>query len=486
MKSFKKFLSVQEAKAGYCSDECCGSDVKAEDCPCPPTCPHCDCNAEVNETFDPKHPKVVAARKAHKAGTYDGNVDKNGNAIVHINGKPHTVTKGDPAAKTESVDEGSIKGSGTDRKSVLKKAYRSGEQDTRQFNTPGGAATNKPKRGSDSTVKKAYQAGRDSEHGDSAYKGKRRSKPQDTLGYKKPGYNEAIEEGILDNIKKKANDIRRKVVGPNQAEKDAAKKKQMAKQRASTMKNIGSAMSAVAKKDKAAEVARLKQGLKNVENQRKESVELDELSPETLKSYKKKAVKQYKQSANKRMPGGGDYGSATKAAQDKHQKRFDKRHKGIGSEIKRTTDSDIHLKDPKGLVRKDPKSNSMTGKPAPYKNRAESLDEATINQLTAEYVNEHNITMVELEAMSPEQLDEIIGKALGGIAKAAIKTGAAAIRGGKAATQRVSTAGRANSAEKKADKLEKKKADRDRIQAAKDRIKAAKDSLRQKQAAATS
>jgi hypothetical protein len=559
MKSFKKFLSVQEAKAGYCSDECCGSDVKAEDCPCPPTCPHCDCNAEVNETFDPKHPKVVAARKAHKAGTYDGNVDKNGNAIVHINGKPHTVTKGDPAAKTESVDEGSIKGSGTDRKSVLKKAYRSGEQDTRQFNTPGGAATNKPKRGSDSTVKKAYQAGRDSEHGDSAYKGKRRSKPQDTLGYKKPGYNEAIEEGILDNIKKKANDIRRKVVGPNQAEKDAAKKKQMAKQRASTMKNIGSAMSAVAKKDKAAEVARLKQGLKNVENQRKESVELDEkeynpyakstkkavqqanankaiakarnsavktgrevdnkreydrkqaakataladrnkaksdairneaaldeISPELQKSYSDKARKQYKQSANKKDVGGGDYGSAKQSTRDKHQKRFDKRHKGIGSEIKRTTDSDIHLKDPKGLVRKDPKSNSMTGKPAPYKNRAESLDEATINQLTAEYVNEHNITMVELEAMSPEQLDEIIGKALGGIAKAAIKTGAAAIRGGKAATQRVSTAGRANSAEKKADKLEKKKADRDRIQAAKDRIKAAKDSLRQKQAAAAS
>jgi hypothetical protein len=103
-----------------------------------------------------------------------------------------------------------------------------------------------------------------------------------------------------------------------------------------------------------------------------EEVKLDELSPATLKSYKKKAMTQYKQSANKRMPGGGDYGSATKAAQDKHQKRFDKRHKGIGSEIKRTTDSDIHLKDPKGLVRKNPKSNSMTGKPAPYKNKAES------------------------------------------------------------------------------------------------------------------
>ena len=73
---------------------------------------------------------------------------------------------------------------------------------------------------------------------------------------------EAVDEGILDNIKKKVNDVRRKVVGPNQAEKDAARKKMMARQHASTMKRIGSAMGAVAKKDKAAE---------NVENQRKES-----------------------------------------------------------------------------------------------------------------------------------------------------------------------------------------------------------------------
>lgn len=109
---------------------------------------------------------------------------------------------------------------------------------------------------------------------------------------RRPGYvagddeigesNNLVDEGILDNIKKKVNDVRRKVVGPNQAEKDAAKKKQMAKQHASTMKNIGSAMGAVAKKDKAAEVARLKQGLKNVENQRKESVDLDETTNSAL------------------------------------------------------------------------------------------------------------------------------------------------------------------------------------------------------------
>jgi len=90
MKRFKTHFN--EAKDTHCSDKCCGADVKAEDCDCPADCAHCNCNAK-NEAFDPKHPKVVAARKAHKAGTYNGNVDKNGNAIVHINGKPHTVTK---------------------------------------------------------------------------------------------------------------------------------------------------------------------------------------------------------------------------------------------------------------------------------------------------------------------------------------------------------------------------------------------------------
>ena len=66
---FKDFLSVDyapgepdqvkynakkrkvEAKAGYCSDKCCGSDVKAEDCPCPADCPHCDCNKNVEEAL---------------------------------------------------------------------------------------------------------------------------------------------------------------------------------------------------------------------------------------------------------------------------------------------------------------------------------------------------------------------------------------------------------------------------------------------------
>ena len=40
-----------EARDTHCSDKCCGSDVKAEDCTCPPTCKHCNCNA-VNENPD--------------------------------------------------------------------------------------------------------------------------------------------------------------------------------------------------------------------------------------------------------------------------------------------------------------------------------------------------------------------------------------------------------------------------------------------------
>jgi len=43
--------TLDEAKTGYCSDACCGADVKAEDCTCSPDCKHCNCNA-VEEVVD--------------------------------------------------------------------------------------------------------------------------------------------------------------------------------------------------------------------------------------------------------------------------------------------------------------------------------------------------------------------------------------------------------------------------------------------------
>ena len=48
------------------------------------------------------HPLVKKARKAHKDGVWDGNVDKEGNPIVHINGRPHTVV-------VESLEEALVK-----------------------------------------------------------------------------------------------------------------------------------------------------------------------------------------------------------------------------------------------------------------------------------------------------------------------------------------------------------------------------------------
>ena len=38
-------MQMGESRDTHCSDKCCGSDVKREDCKCPPDCKHCNCNA---------------------------------------------------------------------------------------------------------------------------------------------------------------------------------------------------------------------------------------------------------------------------------------------------------------------------------------------------------------------------------------------------------------------------------------------------------
>jgi len=58
---------VTEAKDTHCSDKCCGSDVKAEDCTCKPSCEHCNCNAVSEGKF-----KSDAHRKAVHAGKASG------------------------------------------------------------------------------------------------------------------------------------------------------------------------------------------------------------------------------------------------------------------------------------------------------------------------------------------------------------------------------------------------------------------------------
>ena len=48
--SDEEIAMYSEAKRDtHCSDKCCGSDVKREDCECSPDCPHCNCNAKMDE-----------------------------------------------------------------------------------------------------------------------------------------------------------------------------------------------------------------------------------------------------------------------------------------------------------------------------------------------------------------------------------------------------------------------------------------------------
>lgn len=55
---------VAEAKDTHCSDKCCGSDVKAEDCNCPPDCKHCNCNAVSESSDEDERAHMQALAKA--------------------------------------------------------------------------------------------------------------------------------------------------------------------------------------------------------------------------------------------------------------------------------------------------------------------------------------------------------------------------------------------------------------------------------------
>lgn len=78
----------------------------------------------------------------------------------------------------QELEEGSIKGSGTDRKAQLKKSYRAGEQKTRDFYK--NKMTSAP-RTADKGVKKAFAAGAGAGDGSPTVQGSKRSSSQDSL-----------------------------------------------------------------------------------------------------------------------------------------------------------------------------------------------------------------------------------------------------------------------------------------------------------------
>lgn len=57
VKHSTQHIEEAEKRDTHCSDKCCGSDVKREDCNCPPDCKGCNCNANLNESA-PYEPSI--------------------------------------------------------------------------------------------------------------------------------------------------------------------------------------------------------------------------------------------------------------------------------------------------------------------------------------------------------------------------------------------------------------------------------------------
>ena len=71
MKLLNVWDPVEAERDTHCSDKCCGSDVKREDCECSPNVPHCNCNAKMDEAeyhgkkVELSKPSVAEVKSSH-------------------------------------------------------------------------------------------------------------------------------------------------------------------------------------------------------------------------------------------------------------------------------------------------------------------------------------------------------------------------------------------------------------------------------------
>ena len=97
---------IMEGKDTHCSDKCCGADVKAEDCKCPPTCKHCDCNAVSERAL--MHAEAMK-EDATAGGTSAGNIA----SVSSVPGAKRKVSKkgkyGAPKAPQATNADGTAK-----------------------------------------------------------------------------------------------------------------------------------------------------------------------------------------------------------------------------------------------------------------------------------------------------------------------------------------------------------------------------------------
>ena len=87
---------------------------------------------------------------------------------------------------------------------------------------------------------------------------------------------------------------------------------------------------------------------------------------------------------------------------------------------------------------------------------------------------------IDINELTEEELNELIGKAIGGAFKLGAKSVVGAARLAKKGANRMSVSGRADAAEKKAKALEKKKADRERLAKMKQKVRDTKKAMRTK------
>lgn len=198
----------------------------------------------------------------------------------------------------------------------------------------------------------------------------------------------------------------------------------------------------------------------------KEEEQIDEIldTPKAMNSYKNKAKASYDKAASSaaaKILRGKDK-DGNRANHRPELKTMDKRKKGMAAAdmvaVKRTFDN----------------------------LRKEDITEADIAEILHQYALSENVSADQLANLSEEEINEIIGKAIGGAfklgAKAAVGAGRLAKKAvvNKQGNMRLSTAGRADAAEKKAAAREKKNKDRARIKAAQDRLRKAKEAARNK------
>ena len=375
MKRFKSH--IKEAKDTYCSDECCGADVKAEDCDCSADCPHCNCNA-IDEAGCSSSKKTVK-----EAGLWD-----------NIHAKRKRIKNG----SGEKMKKPGSKGAPTDQD--FKDASESVELDEM----------------SPADKKRISQM------------------------YDKKGNLTPLGKKVMDHGKKAA---------------DA----------------------------KVADKARRKEYNAYQKSKRNEEAELEE-APKPIKlrgfgpDHKKASGSSLKKIAG------------MKEAKRRFGKTGAPKMTGDSIAIQRAKDAEHNAAMGRTKTGRKKPVRTMTSTQrslAQLRGEAVELDESNINQLCADYINENNIDPAIIENMTEEELNEFIGKAIGGAvklgAKAVIGTGRLAGRGVKRAvttkqgsfrgTQAAKQDKAGDRAEKMAKKREAEAKRAERIRNAQDRSDAA-------------